>query len=1053
MKTIVEASLSRKRAVLMMLVFLFVAGVFAYINIPKESDPDIPIPVIYVSVGHEGISPEDAERQLLRPLEQKLRSIEGIKEIKSTASSGHASIVIEFYIDTDIKNALIDVREQVNQAKSKLPQDSDDPIVKQVTLAAENPALTILLSGSAPERAMITLARLMQDKLEGFAEILEVRIGGDREDMVEILADPLLMESYQLDMADIFTLISRNNRLVAAGVMDNGKGRFPIKVPSVFSSVKDVMEMPIKVTGDKVITFADVALIRRTFKDPSSYVRVNGLPTISLEVIKRPGENIIETVDKVKALIEENQEYWPSNIQVSYAGDSSKDVKQMLNDLQNNVISAVLLVVIVILATLGLRSAGLVGIAIPGSFLTGILVLWLSGITVNIVVLFALIMAVGMLVDGAIVVTEFADREMSAGVKRHQAYLTAAKRMAWPIIASTATTLAAFTPLLFWPGMTGEFMKYLPLTLIATLSASLIMALIFIPVLGSVFGKPRTLSEKEKNNALVADQGDLLSLSGLTGAYVKTLNKSLKSPWLILLIATLIAGAGMTLFKNSNLGVEFFPDVEPPGINVKVRSYGDFSIDEQDKIMATIEARILPLKDEIDTLYVKTGDSTGETVGSMRINLRDWQDRRSANEIIADIQMRTEDLPGVEIELKKDQAGPPTGKALQIELSSRYPELLQAAADKLHHALATKAYFINLEDDGEKPGVEWQFQINRADAARYGADATLFGSSVKFLTTGLMLGTYRPDDVDDELDIRVRYPENERSLSKLTELRVQTAFGQIPVSHFVTLTPTAKKSSIKKVDGRIVLTVSADMAVKTDTSEDYNLSLILPELEKELLTLGLDSRVSLKLRGQNEDEQEATAFLKNAFMVALGAMALILVLQFNSFYQSFLILSAVIFSTAGVFIGLFLSQSAFGIVMSGIGVIALAGIVVNNNIVLIDTYNVFKKRGMETHEAILRTGAQRIRPVLLTTITTILGLMPMVLKMNIDFVAQSIEFGAPSTQWWAQLATAIAGGLTFATLLTLILTPCLLMIGANCARWFSLQREKISPQKIISEVN
>ena len=458
-----------------------------------------------------------------------------------------------------------------------------------------------------------------------------------------------------------------------------------------------------------------------------------------------------------------------------------------------------------------------------------------------------------------------------------------------------------------------------------------------------------------------------------------------------------------------------------------MRSYGDFSIDEQDEIMASIENKILPLQNEIDTLYVKSGDSTGETVGSMRINLRDWQDRRSASEIIADIQARTKALPGVEIELKKDQAGPPSGKALQIELSSRYPELLQAAADKLHHALATKPYFINLEDDGEKPGVEWQFQINRADAARYGADATLLGSSVQFVTNGLMLGTYRPDDVDDELDIRVRYPESERSLSKLAELRLQTAFGQIPVSHFVSLKPMAKQSSIKKVDGRIVMTVSADMA------EGYNLSLILPELEKELPKLGLDSRVSLKLRGQNEDEQEAAAFLQSAFMVALAAMALILVLQFNSFYQSFLILSAVIFSTAGVFIGLFLSQSAFGIVMSGIGVIALAGIVVNNNIVLIDTYNVFKERGLSTHDAILRTGAQRIRPVLLTTVTTILGLMPMVLKMNIDFVARTIEFGAPSTQWWAQLATAIAGGLTFATLLTLILTPCLLMIGDNSA--------------------
>ncbi|MEH6454220.1 MAG: efflux RND transporter permease subunit, partial [Psychromonas sp.] len=420
-------------------------------------------------------------------------------------------------------------------------------------------------------------------------------------------------------------------------------------------------------------------------------------------------------------------------------------------------------------------------------------------------------------------------------------------------------------------------------------------------------------------------------------------------------------------------------------------------------------------------------------------NLQDWQDRRSANEIIADIQQRTKDLPGVEIEIKKDQAGPPTGKDIQVEISSRYPELLQQQTDKIHQFLVQKPYFMNVEDDGEKPGIEWQFQINRADAARYSADATLLGSSVQFLTNGLMLGTYRPDDVDDELDIRVRYPEQERTLSKLSELRLQTSSGQVPVSHFVTLLPTAKQSSIKKVDSRIVMTVGADMA------EGYNLSLVLPELREELPSLDLDPRVRLKLRGQNEDQQEAQAFLKNAFMVALAVMALILVLQFNSFYQSFLILSAVVFSTAGVFIGLFLSQSAFGIVMSGIGVIALAGIVVNNNIVLIDTYNILKGKGLSSKEAILRTGAQRIRPVLLTTVTTILGLMPMVLKINLDFFARGIEFGAPSTQWWAQLATAIAGGLTFATVLTLILTPCLLMIGVNCSAWFeaSFQKKRV----------
>ncbi|MFT5652459.1 MAG: multidrug efflux pump [Psychromonas sp.] len=1038
---VIEGTLSRKRVVLMLLAFLLTAGLFAYTNIPKEAEPDVPIPIIHVSVNHEGISPEDAERLLLRPLEQELRGIEGVKEMKSTASSDYASIVLEFYVGIDIKDALTNVREQVNQAKGKLPLEGDEPIVKQVTLATENPALTILLSGSAPERAMVILARTLRDNIEGFAEVLEVNIGGDREEMVEILVDPLLMASYQLNMNDIYTLVSRNNRLVAAGIMDTGKGRFPIKVPSVFSTMKDVMEMPIKVSDDRVLTFADVAQIRRTFKDLAGFVRVNGLPTISLEVVKRPGENIIATVDKVKAFIVENEVLLPNNIHISYAGDRAKDVKNMLNDLQNNVLSAVLLVVIVIVAILGVRSAALVGIAIPGSFLTGILVLWMSGITVNIVVLFALIMSVGMLVDGAIVVTEFADREMTAGTPRHNAYLNAAKRMAWPIIASTATTLAAFAPLLFWPGITGEFMKYLPLTLIATLTASLAMALIFVPVLGSVFGKPRLLSTKEKNNALLAENGNLLKLTGFTGFYVKTLNKAIKRPWAVLFLTSIIAISGVVLFAKSNLGVEFFPQVEPSGINIKVRSHGDFSIYEQDQIMSGIEQKILPVSEEIDTLYLKTGDTKGGFIGSMRLNLVDWQDRRSATDIIADLLDRTKNLPGIEIEIKKDQSGPPTGKALQIEIGSRYPELLQENADKIRHTLHEKPYFVNIEDDGEKPGIEWQFIINRADAARYGADTVLLGSGVQFLTNGLMLGSYRPEDVDDELDIRVRYPEHERILSKLSALRLQTSAGQVPVSHFVALIPSEKQSSIKKVDSRIVMTVSADLA------EGYNLSLILPELEKALLGLALDPRISLKVRGENEDQQEATAFLKNAFMVALAVMALILVLQFNSFYQAFLILSAVIFSTTGVFFGLFVSQSAFGIVMSGIGVIALAGIVVNNNIVLIDTYNVFKKTEATTENAILRTGAQRIRPVLLTTVTTIFGLMPMVLKVNLDFFTRSLEFGAPSTQWWAQLATAIVGGLTLATLLTLVLTPCLLMIGANSAEFLlALKRRTIKQQ-------
>lgn len=454
MFSIIDAALSRSRTMLTLLAMILIAGVITYVTIPKESSPDITIPIIYVSVGHQGISPTDAERLLVRPIEQELRSIEGVKEMTSVASEGHASVTLEFSVGVDLDKAMADVRDAVDLAKPKLPADSDEPTVNEVTFASEEPVLTVVLYGTVPERTIVQIVRTLRDRLESFRQILEVDIAGDREDIVEIVVDPLLMESYGLDQADIYNLIALNNRVVAAGFVDTGYGRFSVKVPSVFDSLKDVLELPIKVNGKEVITFGDVATVRRAFRDPESFARLDGEPAIVLDVKKRAGENIIETVALVKEVIAQGQlrAEWPSNLQVKYTWDQSDDVKLMLSDLQNNILSAIILVVIVIIAILGVRTALLVGISIPGSFLTGLLVLSVFGLTVNIVVLFALIMAVGMLVDGAIVVTEFADRRMQEGTPRKEAYRDAAKRMAWPITASTATTLAAFAPLLFLAG-------------------------------------------------------------------------------------------------------------------------------------------------------------------------------------------------------------------------------------------------------------------------------------------------------------------------------------------------------------------------------------------------------------------------------------------------------------------------------------------------------------------------------------------------------------------------------------------------------------------------
>jgi multidrug efflux pump len=1021
MNNLIYGALSHSRTVLMIFVLLLISGVVTYSNIPKEANPDVPIPVIYVSIVHDGISPEDAERMLIKPMESELRSIDGVKEMRATAGEGFASITLEFIAGLDSDAALADVRDKVTVARAKLPSETEEPTINEVTMAGQQAAVTVVLSGPVSERALVTVARELKNRLEGISEVLEVEIGGDREDIVEIVVDPLLMESYGLDQSDILNLLSRNNRLVPAGTMDNGKGSFAVKVPSVFESVKDVMEQPVKVQGENVITFQDVAQVRRSYKDPTSFARLNGESSVSLEVKKRPGENMLETVANVKTLVTAAQQssIWPASINVSYTGDQTVEVNMMLNDLQNNVSSAVILVAIVILAILGLRTAILVGVSIPGSFLTGILIISLFGYTLNTVVLFSLIMAVGMLVDGAIVVTEYADRCMSEGMDKKVAYSKAAQRMAWPIIASTATTLAAFAPLMFWPGMMGEFMKYLPFTLIAVLSASLLMALIFVPVLGGVFGKPRYVSEFDKQQMHEAENGDIRNLQGFTGKYIRVLATAIQHPWKILLAAIVVAIVSFTAYGLSGLGTEFFPNVDVKGINVTVRSAGDMSIYEKDQVVRKVENRLLDMP-SIESLYVRTGGR--DQIGYMRLNLVDWHLRPHSDDVLKETQARLKGMAGMDIEITLDQNGPQSGKDLQIELSSRFPELLDEAALKIRAVLDNNDKFTSVSDTASKPGIEWQLKVNRADAARFGADATLVGSTVQFITNGLKIGEYRPDDVDDELDIRVRYPVESRFIGKLDELRMKTAGGMVPISNFVKRTAQPKTDLIRRIDSQRVITVQANMV------PGELLSIELPKLQELLPSLGLDPRVNLTVKGQSEQQDESTEFLKNAFLVALFVMAIILVTQFNSFYQAFLILSAVLFSTVGVFLGLLIFQKPFGIVMSGIGVIALAGIVVNNNIVLIDTYNILRKEGVPAMEAILRTGAQRLRPVLMTTVTTILGLLPMVAEVNIDFIGRNVDIGGPSTEWWSQLATAVAGGLAFATVLTLVLTPCMLAL-------------------------
>jgi multidrug efflux pump len=1038
-KRFLATAIAHNRVVILALLTLLLAGTFAYLDMPREADPDVEIPYIYVRITHEGIAPEDAERLLIRPLEQELRAIEGIKEITASGYQGGAAVTIEFDAGVHTDVALQDVRAKVDAAKAKFPADTEEPAVQEVKISRFDPMLVLNLHGPVPERTLVAVARDLKDKIELLPGVLEVNTAGEREELVEIIVDPRAMESYGLSQQDIFNLVGRNNRLVAAGRLESDQGSFPVKVPGVFETPEDVLRLPIKVDGDRVVQFGDVAEARRTFKDPDSFARIDGQPAIGLEVVQRSGANVIDTVARVRQVVDAEQARWPAQIAATISRDKSVQIRDQVRELENNVLSAVLLVVIVIIGILGVRSALLVGVAIPGSFLTGLLVMSAFGLTLNMITLFSLIMAVGMLVDGAVIVTELADRKLAEGHPRAEAYAIAASRMSMPVISSTATTLAAFAPILFWPGIIGEFMRFLPITLITTLAGSLLMALVFVPALGGMFGRLGATSAEAIAQLAIAENGDLADLRGLTGRYVAFLRRALERPALVVLAVTLALVGIFLAYGRYGEGMAFFPDVDPDVANVEVRARGDLSILEKDALVRQVEQRVLGMP-EVRFVYAKTGaggrGAAPDLIGTIQLNFVDWRHRRPVADILAEVRQRTSGIAGIIVDVVKPAVGPRQGKPIRIELASRDPALLVDATDKVRSELAKIPGVINIEDDRPLPGIEWKLDVDRANAARFGADVTLVGNAVQLVTNGIKIGEYRPDDADDEIDIRVRYPYADRSLDGLDALRVQSAQGLVPIATFVKRTPVQRVGTISRTDLRRTMTIRADVAPGVLDSE------VVKTLAGRLPGAGLDPRVSVEFKGGNRDQRESQGFLSKAFLIALAMIGVILVAQFNSIFQTLLILTAVVFSTGGVLLGHLITQQPFGLVMSGIGLIALAGIVVNNNIVLIDTYNLLRRTGMPATEAVLRTCAQRLRPVMLTTVTTILGLLPMVFGVNINLVDRDFSVGGPSAQWWMQLASSVAGGLAFATVLTLLFTPSLLMLQARTEAWWRARRAR-----------
>ena len=1109
------------RTTISILIFILISGSLVFNNIPKESNPDVSLPYIYVSMNLTGISPEDAEKLLIKPIEEEVKNIEGKKELKSTSYQNGGNVLLEFESGFDSDQALIDTREKVDRVKSDLPSDADEPKVSEVNLSLF-PILVVSVSGEVSDFLLKKISNDLKDKIGSLPNVLEVNIGGEREEQLEIIIDQNKIESYGLNLNDILGFVKSNNQIVSAGSIDTGDGRFVIKIPGLYENLNDVFNTPIKINDKKAIKFKDIAKLKRKFKDPENFARLNGQSSFTLEISKRIGANIVDTVNEVKIIVEEEKLKLPSKINISYSGDDSVDIKNMLGDLQNNVIFSIILVMSVVVLFLGIRSSLLVGLAIPGSFLLAVLILNALNYTVNMVVLFGLILSVGLLVDGAVVIVEYAQRKIQEGTKISEAYLKASSRMSLPIIASTLTTIAVFIPLLFWPGVTGGFMKYIPITLVAVLSSSLLMALVILPTVGSQSPKIRSLFLyaiipvviigilssisfnllnilglsfilktiikisliltisfliykvyksnffgliKSKDQKIIYsannDHDDLIDLSkikGLTRIYVKLLSFLTNHPLKIISFSLILLVSIYVTYSKYGNGVNFFPSVDAENTKVVIYARGNLSIKEKDNLVKEVENKILKIQknnDEFRSIYTTSGnvsnrqESSEDVIGFIDIEFADWDKRRKADLIIDEIRASTQGIAGIKVETRTQRAGPPGGKPIEINLASDNASLIPAEMEKIKNYLSQLDEIRDLEDSSPSPSIEYQLYVDREEAAKYGANISIIGNTIKLLTSGLKLSEYRPDDSDESIPIYLRLPKNQRTIDQLNDIKIPTSSGYVPISNFTTIKASQKTSNLVRINSKRTETVKADIAKfyqtdayvrlvkhwlgieRFDAPNKFNLD--IPEFG----SADINPEVIVEFKGEDESQKESQAFLQKAFGIAMFMMALILLTQFNSFYSVLLILFAVIMSTVGVIFGLMITGRPFGIVMSGIGVISLAGIVVNNNIVLIDTFDRLKDKASSVKEAILMTGAQRLRPVLLTTATTVLGLLPMVLKLNINFLEMDYSYDSPSTQWWVDLSSAIVFGLLFSTFLTLLVTPCALMVGSNLFRRFS----------------
>lgn len=1108
-------ALNNKNTVYLGLFILLVFGIISYVTMPKELFPEIKYPTVFVQTAYPGNSPEDIENLITRPLENELQTVKGINKLSSNSMQDFSMIFVEFQTTIDIKEALVDVKDAIDKAKSELPNDLlADPAALDFDFSSL-PILNVNLYGDYSLIQLKNYAEFLQEEFERVYEISQVNISGVDEREILIEVDLYKLEALGLSFQSIENAVMMENITMAAGELKMGNTLRSVRTVGEFRSIEEIENIILKQDPTQVVHLKDVANVIDGFEDVKSYSRLNGKSVVNLGIVKKDGENLITATEAVHEIIRKSQEdgSLPADLDIVYTFDQSKETKSQLSNLENSIILGVILVITILFFFLGLRNAVIVGLAIPLSIFITFVILNLQNAQINMIVLFSLILALGMLVDNGIVVVENITRFRDRGYSSFESAKRGVGEIAVPIISSTLTTLAAFFPLMFWEGMMGEFMKYMPITLIVVLSSSLFVALVIIPVMTNTFERVSRdkMQKSSRKHYLIGGTFTLLAiilylmkaylpanllamigilmivhqlfmkklaiwfqevfLSWLENQYLRVISFSLKgkNPTWFIVGMFLLFIVTIGFFSSQKSEVTLFPVNEPKTVNLIGELPLGTSIEVSDSIAYLTENNVVEALGEnmniVESMLTTVGSgvrgmnefASGDTPHRfmVQLNFVDFVERNGVNttDIVSTLgKAFIDQYPGISFTLETENNGPSTGPPVNIEIAGKEFDQLIFIANSIIRKIDESPVegIEGLKTDVQLGKPELLVEIDRNKAQRYGVSTLTVASTIRTALFGKEISDFKVGE--DEYPINIRLAEKYRTdLSslmnqKISFLNQQTGMiSQVPISAVANFTYGTTFGSVNRIDMQRVVTVSSGLLPGANTAKVNN------QLKQLLKNEELPDGYSIQFTGEQEEAENTSNFMLTAMLLIISLMTIILVTQFNSFVKPIIIMASVFFSVIGVFGGLATFKMDFVILMTGIGIISLAGVVVNNAIVMVDYIGLLKKikreeLGLEPNDllppdiakdCVIEAGKTRLRPVLLTAITTILGLAPMAVGFNIDFpglftqLKPGIYFGGDNALYWGPLASTVIFGLAFATIVTLLIVPAMYFMAAR----------------------